>query len=292
MFFRAYKEAFKVIAKKPLRLWGLSLLSTLVCVLGIALSFPVLTIVGISFAAVVAAGMSKVYLDALDGKEVNSDQLFAGFRRFWTVLGGLAWEVLWEMIWVFAVGGGIIVVGGAIFLIFYGFKIPMIVSEVIVGVVIFPLYVAGIVLVTNRKYAYRFVPYILMTRDDVSATEALRLSVRLTNGKKLQMFLADIILSAALPTVIMLFFLPTLIPYVGGIFAVLFIAVVVVVSLLLPIFTGLYSAAFYKMPEVGGPDKFSEIAGKLGDAVNKVQVPGAESETVPEDRPEPPAAEQ
>ncbi len=292
MFFRAYKEAFKVIAKKPLRLWGLSLLSTLVCVLGIALSFPVLVIVGISFAAVVAAGMSKVYLDALDGKEVNSDQLFAGFRRFWTVLGGLAWEALWEMIWVFAVGGGIIVVGGAIFLIFYGFKIPMIVCEVIVGVVIFPLYVAGIFLVTNRKYAYRFVPYILMTRDDVSATEALRLSVRLTNGKKLQMFLADIILSAALPTAIMIFFLPTLIPYVGGIFAVLFIAVVIVVSLLLPIFTGLYSAAFYRMPEVGGTDKFSEIAGKLGDAVNKVQVPGAESETVPEDRPEPPAAEQ
>ena len=290
MFFRAYKEAFKVIAKKPLRLWGLSLLSTLVCVLGIALSFPVLVIVGISFAAVVAAGMSKVYLDALDGKEVNSDQLFAGFRRFWTVLGGLAWEALWEMIWVFAVGGGIIVVGGAIFLIFYGFKIPMIVSEVIVGVVIFPLYVAGIFLVTNRKYAYRFVPYILMTRDDVSATEALRLSVRLTNGKKLQMFLADFILSAALPTAIMIFFLPTLIPYVGGIFAVLFIAVVIVVSLLLPIFTGLYSAAFYRMPEVGGPDKFSEIAGKLGDAVKKAPVPGAAPESAEQSAP--PAGEQ
>lgn len=290
MFFRAYKEAFKVIAKKPLRLWGLSLLSTLVCVLGIALSFPVLVIVGISFAAVVAAGMSKVYLDALDGREVNSDQLFAGFRRFWTVLGGLAWEALWEMIWVFAVGGGIIVVGGAIFLIFYGFKIPMIVCEVIVGVVIFPLYVAGIFLVTNRKYAYRFVPYILMTRDNVSATEALRLSVRLTNGKKLQMFLADIILSAALPTAIMIFFLPTLIPYVGGIFAVLFIAVVIVVSLLLPIFTGLYSAAFYRMPEVGGPDKFSEIAGKLGDAVKKAPVPGAAPESAEQSAP--PAGEQ
>lgn len=290
MFFRAYKEAFKVIAKKPLRLWGLSLLSTLVCVLGIALSFPVLVIVGISFAAVVAAGMSKVYLDALDGKEVNSDQLFAGFRRFWTVLGGLAWEFLWEMIWVFAVGGGIIVVGGAIFLIFYGFKIPMIVCEVIVGVVIFPLYVAGIFLVTNRKYAYRFVPYILMTRDDVSATEALRLSVRLTNGKKLQMFLADIIISAALPTAIMIFFLPTLIPYVGGIFAVLFIAVVIVVSLLLPIFTGLYSAAFYRMPEVGGTDKFSEIAGKLGDAVKKAPVPGAAPESAEQSAP--PAGEQ
>ncbi len=104
------------------------------------------------------------------------------------------------------------------------------------------------------------------------------------------MFLADIIISAALPTAIMIFFLPTLIPYVGGIFAVLFIAVVIVVSLLLPIFTGLYSAAFYKMPEVGGTDKFSEIAGKLGDAVKKAPVPGAAPESAEQSAP--PAGEQ
>ena len=46
MFMQAYKQAFSVLAKKPLRLWGLSLLSGLVCAFAALLTFPFLGIVG------------------------------------------------------------------------------------------------------------------------------------------------------------------------------------------------------------------------------------------------------
>ncbi len=47
-----------------------------------------------------------------------------------------------------------------------------------------------------RAYEYRFVPYILMTRDDVKPTDAIKISKQETMGYKGKMFGADILLGA------------------------------------------------------------------------------------------------
>lgn len=69
------------------------------------------------------------------GEEPHTADLFQTFRkdRFLRVVGGMAWMSLWIFLWSL---------------------IP----------------VVGIVFGVIRMYEYRFVPYILMTRDDVKPT--------------------------------------------------------------------------------------------------------------------------
>lgn len=212
MFIESYKSAFNVLKRKPFKLWGLSLLSVLVCALAICFSWFFLP-AGIAFSYVVQCGMSKVYIDGLHGKEVNSDQLFAGFKNFFRIAGGMAWASLWIIIW---------------------------------GLIPF----AGIVFAVIKSYEYRFVPYILITRDDVSATQALRLSKELTNGKKGQMFLADLVLYASYFVLVFILGMLMVIPFIGSLFALIYFIVAIVFAAFAPIFVGLYSAAFYEMPKV------------------------------------------
>lgn len=60
-----YKRAFNVLSKMPFKLWGLSLLSSLLTIL--VLVFGVLPIVIVPVIAVLSAGMAAVYLDGFNG---------------------------------------------------------------------------------------------------------------------------------------------------------------------------------------------------------------------------------
>ena len=212
MFKKAYQRAFNIILKKPFTLWGLSLLSILLATLATILSGPVLGL-GIAISYVLAAGMAKIYLDGLDEKDVNSDQLFSGFKSFFHVAGGMAWKDLWIFIWC------LIPIVGPFFAIY-------------------------------KAYQYSFVPYILMEQPEVSATEALRLSMKKTNGKKADMFLADFLYSVIIFAVFLILGLLSNIPYIGVLFAIIMFAAFVVVFCFSGLFTGLYKAYFYKIPDV------------------------------------------
>ncbi|MBO4453135.1 MAG: DUF975 family protein, partial [Clostridia bacterium] len=249
LFVEAYKRAFSIIKKKPLRLWGLSLLTLVIAVFAIVLTLPVLGIVGASFIAVVYTGMSKVYLDALDEKEVNSDQLFSGFKRFWTVLGGVAWKALWIFIWaaLSVAAGAVVVMLFTVIGYSFGAKALQIFS--IIGAVLgYIVMAAGYVYTIYKSYSYAFVEYILMTEENVTATQALRLSIKLTKGKMLQMFLADLVFSVGTSLVIGILAGLALIPYVGFLFGIVAIVVYIAVLLFSGIFTGLYRAYFFKAP--------------------------------------------
>ena len=196
MFINAYKKALGVLLKKPIMLWGLSLLAGIITS-AISMAFGILPVVGIAAAGVISCGMCKVQIDGLFGKKVNSDQLFAGFTgNFMRIAGGYLWMILWMGIWA---------------------MVP------VVGII--------------KAYSYRFVPYILITRPDVTATQALRLSMQMTKGKKGQMFLADLCFSVAIGVLAALCAIPVL--------GILFILVMIVVALLSNVFIGLYSATFY-----------------------------------------------
>lgn len=208
MFLDAYKKALGVLMKKPFMLWGLSLLGALVTIIAgiVCGAIPALAI---AVGYLITAGMAKIYLDGLKEKDVNSEQLFAGFNKnCGRIVGALAWKDLWIIIWSL---------------------VPIV----------------GPVVAVIKSYSYRFVPYIVMTNPEIKATEALKLSMQMTEGKKLQMFLADLCFFGAIFVVSFVLGLLCAIPYIGILFALVAFAFVVVVGALSGIFVGLYQASFY-----------------------------------------------
>ncbi len=208
MFIQKYKQALAVILKKPIMLWGLSLLSA---ILGGIASIVTSPIFALSFCAttLLNLGMIKVYLDGLKGKQVNSNQLFAAFNKNAVrAVGGMAWQALWIIIWCL---------------------VPIV----------------GPIIAIVKSYSYAFVPYILVTKPEVTATDALKLSMQMTKGKKGQMFLADFCLGLGLGIVALVLGLLALIPFIGILFGLVLVIFFILVALFIGIFQGLYKAAFY-----------------------------------------------
>lgn len=210
MISNLYQKTFSVLMKRPFRLWGITLLSSVLLVV-VHIGFIGIPAVGFCALLLLEASMSMIYLNSYrTGLEPKTAYLFAAFRkdRIWRVLGGMAWMYLWIFLW---------------------FLIP----------------VVGFVFAAIRAYEYRFVPYILMTRDDVRPTEAIKVSKAETMGYKGKLFGADLLLEGAYFVVILLLSLLSRIPYVGIVFTILRIVLTVVFGVLAPLFLGILHAAFY-----------------------------------------------
>ncbi len=210
MISNLYQKTFSVLMKRPLRLWGITLLSSVLLVV-VHIGFIGIPAVGFCAALLLEASMSMIYLNSYrTGLEPKTSYLLAAFSkdRIWRVLGGMAWMYLWIFLW---------------------FLIP----------------VVGFVFATIRAYEYRFVPYILMTRDDVRPTEAIKVSKAETMGYKGKLFGADLLLEGVYFVVILLLSLLSRIPYVGIVFTILRIVLTVVFGVLAPLFLGILHAAFY-----------------------------------------------
>ena len=96
-----------------------------------------------------------------------------------------------------------------------------------------------------RAYEYRFTPYILMTRDDVKPTEAIKVSKAETMGYKGKMFGADMLAIGAWIVGIAVLSLLGAIPYLGVLFKIVRFVFNLAYGLLAPLFFGILSAAFY-----------------------------------------------
>ena len=209
MFLDNYKRALDVILKKPIMLWGLSLLLGIVSIVAslVTASIPFLSIaIGYLF----TLGGVKLYMDGLKGKEVNSKQLFAAFNKNCVKsAGAMAWQHLWTVIWWFV-----------------------------------PVY--G----TVKAYSYRFVPYIITTHPEISAFDALKISMKMTQGKKLQMWLADVVFTVVPAIAGLILGALSAIPLIGGAFSLISLALSLAIALFGGIFTGLYQASFFNEEEV------------------------------------------
>lgn len=201
-----YKNALRVLAKMPFKLWGLSLLYSLLCVLILIFGwFPIITI---PVSAVLSVGMASVYLDGYRGREVNSDQLFSGFKDFWRTAGGMCWKKLWILLWTL---------------------IP----------------IAGPFIAIVKEYSYSFTPYVLSEDKSVTATEALRKSIKSTNGYKVKMFCALFLPQLIISIGMLLLSVLSQIPIIGILFSLALAIVVIVYALFGPLFFGLVQAGFY-----------------------------------------------
>lgn len=205
-----YKKTFSVLMKRPFRLWGISLLAEFLCLVAYA-GFIGVPAAAFCAALLLSASMTMIFLNSYrTGLEPKTTYLFASFKkdRILRVLGGMAWMQLWIFLWSL---------------------IP------IVGIVF------GII----RMYEYRFVPYILMTRDDVKPTDAIKISKQETMGYKGKMFGADILLGAVYLGAFLVFTLLGKIPYLGVLFRILWVLIAIAYGLLAPLFSGIMQAAFY-----------------------------------------------
>ena len=205
-----YQKSFAALMKRPFRLWGISLLGALLCWLA-GIGFASILAVGFAIAWAIDVSLAMIFLHTYQtGEEPHTADLFQTFRKdcFLRVVGGMAWMSLWIFLWSL---------------------IP----------------VVGIVFGVIRMYEYRFVPYILMTRDDVKPTEAIKVSKAETMGYKGKMFGADMLAIGAWIVGIAVLSLLGAIPYLGVLFKIVRFVFNLAYGLLAPLFFGILSAAFY-----------------------------------------------
>lgn len=212
MVMKIYGRAFAVLMRKPLKLWGISLLSVVLMSVGTALCGVAIPILGIALSMLLSTSMTMIYLAGYRGKKVETVQLFSCFKDWETikrVLLGMGWMLLWVMIWSL---------------------IP------IVGPFI------GIV----KAYAFRLTPYILVMEPDVSVTDAIKISEKRTYGYKGKMFLADFLVYILVGAVNLVLALLGGIRYIGILFALIGFLFSLASGALMPLFMGLVQAAFYE----------------------------------------------
>ncbi|MBQ9393872.1 MAG: hypothetical protein IJU18_07795 [Oscillospiraceae bacterium] len=211
MIMEIYKKAFAVLMKKPLRLWGISLLCIVLTSVG-AVLFGIIPGVALAISLLLETSMTLIFLRGYRGQEVGTLNLFDCFRDWNTikrVLCGMGWMMLWIFLW------GLIPVVGWIFAII-------------------------------RTYEYRLTPYILMQEPDVKPTDAIKISKARTEGWKGKMFGADILVVVLFYVAMLIVMLFARIPYIGVLFWLVAVVALICFIVLLPLFQGLVQSAFYE----------------------------------------------
>jgi len=217
MFLTIYKRALAVLMRKPLKLWGISLLSTLLMPLISGLCGVAIPGLGIAVTLLMTTSMTMVYLAGYRGKEVHTTQIFSCFKDWQTikrVTFGMAWMTLWTVLWSL---------------------IPIV----------------GPFLAIKRVYEYRLTPYILITEPDVALTEAYKESSKRTKGYKLQMWLSDFVIDIFFGVAVGIVGALAGIPYIGFLFGLVLFVAIILYAAMRPLFSGLVQAAFYE--EISNP---------------------------------------
>ncbi len=158
MIGQIYKSAFGVISKKPLRLWGIVILASIVAGI-VSAMFGIIPGAAIFLGSLIGVGKDMVFLHAYRGRKVEPYQLFDAFKDGKTaskVIKGMFYRALMLSLWLL---------------------IP----------------IAGFFIFIVRSYRYRLTSYILMQEDPENPYEAYKISKRRTKGFCGKMFLADLL---------------------------------------------------------------------------------------------------
>lgn len=215
-----YKRVLNIFKTLPIKVWGLSLLGGLLSML--ALIFGFIPIISIPVIAAISAGMASIYLNAYNGRDVSTNQIFDGFRDFMHVAGGMCWQYLWIFLWCL---------------------IP----------------IAGPVIAIIKSISYSFTPYILMREKSVRALDAIKKSKQDTMGHKGKIFIAVFLPCIAFVFLTAILALLSMIPFVGVIFALVSFVLYIIYTLLAPMFLGLVQAGFYEYVKTPAPSSSTNV---------------------------------
>ena len=211
MLTKIYGNALKVIATKPFKLWGISLIAVFLSFF-ISIAFGLVFGIAFFLSMLLSVGTVMVYLHGYRGEKVEGKYLFDAFKDGKTAgrtIKGMGWSQLLIALW------GLIPIVGPIIAII-------------------------------RMYQYRLVPYILVQESDGDPFDAYKVSKERTKGYVGTMFAADIIPYAAVAVAALILSLLGKIPYIGVLFNVILFIFLIVVFICLPLFLGLVQAAFYE----------------------------------------------
>ncbi|MBQ4290031.1 MAG: hypothetical protein II719_02435 [Clostridia bacterium] len=211
MLTKIYTNALKVIATKPFKLWGISLIAVFLSFF-ISIAFGLVFGIAFCLTMLLSVGTVMVYLHGYRGEKVEGKYLFDAFKDGKTAgrtIKGMGWSQLLIALW------GLIPIVGPIIAII-------------------------------RMYQYRLVPYILVQESDGDPFDAYKVSTERTKGYVGTMFAADIIPYAAVGVAALILSLLGKIPYIGVLFNIILFIFLVVVFICLPLFLGLVQAAFYE----------------------------------------------
>lgn len=243
-----YKRAFDIIKTLPFLLLGLT-------VLAMALMFYawrsvilwIIPIAAIPVTFIVSVGLCAVYLKAARDEKYDVMDLFIAVKDWPTlkhIVGGMLWMMLMIYLWSVIPALAITLIlliptfivsfafDTAAFFIFYG---------IIIAIV---WIVAGIMSII-KSLEYSFTPYILISRPEIKATDAVKESSRLTNGLKGRIFGAMILPSIAMSFVLGIVAAFSELPLIGWLFGAATIVINIVLSVCVSVFTGLVMAGFY-----------------------------------------------
>ena len=239
-----YAKSIATLKKKPLKLWGISLLAILLASLAGALTVNII-IVGLAVSLLLQVAMTIIFLNGYRGEEVKTTDLFATFKSWTTikrVLCGMGWMYLWIFIW------GLI---------------PIV----------------GIVFAAIRTYEYRFVPYILVMEPEVGITDALKVSKERTMGYKGKMFWADVLWILLFFAASFVCGLLSPVKYIGWIFVIVNFLLCLAVAIFGELFRGIIHAAFYDEVE-----NIAKSAGSLPESGEKIICPDCGYECEPDQK--------
>jgi len=112
--------------------------------------------------------------------------------------------------------------------------------------------IAGIILVFVKGYSYRFVPYIMLSDPDISATDALKRSMTQTKGYRGKMFIADLLIVISVVVLTVIFIFIGRIPGIGTILLGIYIIALII---FLNLIFGILGASYYDKITKENPDR-------------------------------------
>jgi uncharacterized membrane protein len=172
----------------------LILFISLIALGGSVLSFiPVIgslisTAISLLICTVLAIGVCGSYIKIFNKEKTRAGEPFSSFSfNYGRKLGGTLWANLWLFLWALPA-----IAPGCILAVKVALDPVMTVTPngliLLVALLTIPLMIPAIV----KGYSYRMVPYILADCPNVTATEALKLSMRMTKGHRMKLFVLDL----------------------------------------------------------------------------------------------------
>ena len=157
-----------------------------------------------------ACGRTKWFITEREQKGMHSvEALFYSFRKdkYRHLVSGMAWKLLWTYLW--SLVSIIPILFPTVISILFAMKADAYVAQmslyfrfsttavwivtIIILVVLFLISVLiSIMINLNRYYAYFYVPYILLDEPDIGCRDALKKSLRMTDGQKGRIFILDL----------------------------------------------------------------------------------------------------
>lgn len=297
-----YKHAVYIMKSKPKSVWTLVILGffaewVITAAFGrvAAIAFPIN--LGLS------AGVALVCLKTLRHEDASAGDLFSAFKDWKSVkrvIGGQLYMFLRVYIWgavpiiLAALLNGEVISLGMYSLSFDMFDDGISFGSILCMVTAIIVSCIFVVIMIIKSIEYSFVPYILVSREDVGVFEACDESKKLTYGIKGRMFLAAFIPALAAAFIMGVIGALCFIPVVGGLFMIPAAAFLVFLLAVLPYFLELVYAGFYDAaltapkPQYGGYYYYSpDGQNPPQQPINPEDKPMQPAENVNEPEPEP-----